>query len=1040
MPDPGCPNPCHLAQYAATVGVPYRCGGVESDVDILFVGQAPGREEDRDGRPFIGKAGRLLDDWIKQCGLPHHRIAWDNPCRCVPWQDPAKKEFDRAPTAEEVNYCSAQHLFKSILRLDPKIIVPLGNIPLTLFTGRKGITTYAGKSLSWKHPESGKIYPVIPAIHPSAVLRGNVQYEKRDLEIFAQIKRRLYEGEEKIEEDVDYRLLTTVQEVVGHCVKIVADFRAGRCRCVDIDIEATGLKPWNERREDGVFHDVLTLHVSHIPKSAVTVPWGHSESPFGQDEKSKIRTVFNQMLKVVPFANQNAQFDIGWMKKKCGIIVGRVYFDPMHAAFWINGNQRPKDLEYLSAAYIGRQAHKRELSEFLQHLLKADQEHYDKVPMSILHPYGCQDADMSLRLVLEFEKIMEKGDLLEPYKFYFPPCVPIAAQMSEDGAVIDVAKLNEIGTELSGKCGEIEKVLFDREGVKAINARLAAGLWDEIPPMYFVKLVKAAPYEKFRELVFMKTGVVDLPEKVSAAYLKDAVIAFRAVLGSKLAYAMIRQLPGAREAADEVRAWFDKKLVHFSLTNNNHIAALLYEEWGLPAFKWTATGPSVDEETIQTLRRYAEGMSAGGDLDGELGSLFVQAMGRFREAEAMGPDHPHYESLMRMDAASMRPRKPLFWKQVVEDIDLILEHKGFAKINSTYVEGLKDKLYEDGRLHPYWGIQLERTSRWSCSGPSLQTQPNQFGIRSAFISRFPRGLILNADYAQLEVFILAFKSGDPILIEALREGRDVHKVTASRIYHRPEDQVDSEQRRKAKAATFGTLYGISAYAMAKQHKISEREAQDLIDRIFSAYPGVRDWIQEQHTNAVINGYTRLHSGWTAPIPEAQSDNPGTQGYGFRCAQNYPIQGEAATVITDALIAFYRRHRPYASGKSLFESKLFAQVHDSLVFDISPGPELFDLVMLLRKCMIDETYAKWGPVWMKFPLRVSFEVGVSWGEKVDLSFGEGRSLCFSGDRDKMDKLLDYMEFWDGVKLLSHEADEKNSQAVILFDTVGSKKTY
>ncbi|MEI7813704.1 MAG: DNA polymerase I [Coriobacteriia bacterium] len=298
----------------------------------------------------------------------------------------------------------------------------------------------------------------------------------------------------------------------------------------------------------------------------------------------------------------------------------------------------------------------------------------------------------------------------------------------------------------------------------------------------------------------------------------------------------------------------------------------------------------------------------------------------------------------------------------------IVEYRELTKLKSTYLDALPRMLGEDGRLHTSFNQTVAATGRLSSSGPNLQNIPvrTEYGrrIRAAFVPAAEGDLMVSADYSQIELRILAHLSGDAGLIEAFTSGMDFHQATAARVFGVEAEAVEPRMRARAKAVNFGIVYGQSAHGLAQTLKISNAEAQEMIDRYFAAYPRVRDYLDETKSDAYRAGFAVTLYGRKRRIPELASSNFNLRSFGERTAMNHPMQGTAADIMKLAMIEVDRRLR-----EETFESRMILQVHDELVFE-APPKEIERLSTMVRTAMSD--VAK-----LAVPLEVTVAVGANW---------------------------------------------------------------
>ncbi len=349
----------------------------------------------------------------------------------------------------------------------------------------------------------------------------------------------------------------------------------------------------------------------------------------------------------------------------------------------------------------------------------------------------------------------------------------------------------------------------------------------------------------------------------------------------------------------------------FNVNSPKQLARVLFEQLALPIIKRTKTGPSTDSDVLRQLSER----------------------------------HPLPKQLM--------------------------EYRELSKLVSTYVEALP-KLVNPatGRLHTSFNQTATATGRLSSSDPNLQNIPikTELGrsIRKAFIPGIPEGVLLAADYSQIELRILAHLSGDEQLTEAFHQKRDIHRFTASLIYGLPETEVQPEQRNAMKAVNFGILYGMSAHGLSKELGLSFEDAQAFIEAYFQRYPKVRQYLDEQIAQARRDGFVQTLLGRRRYIPEVNSREPMLRQVGERMAINAPVQGTAADLIKRAMVEL-----AHELERQRLASRMVLQVHDELVFEAKRS-ELEVLVPLIRRVME-------GAIALRVPLTVTMKAGPNWLE-------------------------------------------------------------
>ncbi len=345
----------------------------------------------------------------------------------------------------------------------------------------------------------------------------------------------------------------------------------------------------------------------------------------------------------------------------------------------------------------------------------------------------------------------------------------------------------------------------------------------------------------------------------------------------------------------------------FNINSPKQLSHILFEQMGLPTGKKNKNGYSTDADTLEKLREYS----------------------------------------------------PI--------IDEILEYRTVAKLKSTYAEGLLKAIAADGRLHTNFKQALTLTGRLSSADPNLQNipirTPEGREFRKVFIP--PKGKVLvDADYSQIELRLMAAMSGDENMINAFKSGKDIHTTTASQVFGLPVDQVTPEMRKKAKAVNFGIIYGISDFSLAGDIKVTKKQAGEYIRKYFDTYPKIEEYLNSVKQKAYEDGYVSTLYGRRRYIPELQGKNYVQKMFGERVARNAPLQGTAADIIKIAMINVHKELK----AKNL-DAKLILQVHDELIIECAER-DVMEVMVLLQEQM--ESAAA-----LSVPLEVSVASGDSW---------------------------------------------------------------
>jgi DNA polymerase-1 len=347
----------------------------------------------------------------------------------------------------------------------------------------------------------------------------------------------------------------------------------------------------------------------------------------------------------------------------------------------------------------------------------------------------------------------------------------------------------------------------------------------------------------------------------------------------------------------------------FNINSPKQLGVILFEKLGLPTLKKTKTGYSTSADVL----------------------------------EKLAPSH--------------------------EIVQHILDYRQIGKLQSTYIEGLLKVADPDThKIHTRFNQALTQTGRLSSTDPNLQNIPIRLEegrkIRQAFIPEKTDSVMFAADYSQIELRVLAHISGDEKLIDAFKQGLDIHTATAMEVFHVEESGVTSNMRRQAKAVNFGIVYGISDYGLSQSLGITRKDAAEFIDRYLNTYPGVKEYMDTIIREAKEKGYVTTLLNRRRYIPEITSRNFNLRSFGERTAMNTPIQGSAADIIKKAMIDVAERLE-----REKLTSKLLLQVHDELIFDV-PKEEIDQMEHIVPDVM-EHAFR------LDVPLKVDYSFGPTW---------------------------------------------------------------
>ena len=347
----------------------------------------------------------------------------------------------------------------------------------------------------------------------------------------------------------------------------------------------------------------------------------------------------------------------------------------------------------------------------------------------------------------------------------------------------------------------------------------------------------------------------------------------------------------------------------FNINSPKQLGEVLFERLGLPPAKKTKTGYSTNAEVLEKLR----------------------------------------------------------WQHPI--VNAVLEYRQYAKLKSTYADGLLKVIGPDGRIHTSFQMTVTATGRLSSTEPNLQNIPTRTDLGSEIRRMFipDEGKVLvDADYSQIELRLLACIADDEAMQQAFLSGTDIHTVTASQVFHVPVDQVTHQMRSNAKAVNFGIVYGISPFSLSQDIGVAQWEAKEYIESYFQTYPGVRKHMTEVVEQAKADGYVETLYHRRRALPELKSSNFNMRSFGERVALNMPIQGTAADIMKLAMVAVWKRLK--AEG---LEARLVLQVHDELIVEC-PQAEAEQVQRLLTEEMEGVAHlavpltaeAHWGKNWLE----------------------------------------------------------------------------
>lgn len=911
MRNPNC-NLCGLCKGVNTICL---WGEGPTPCDIMIIGRDPGEQEDKEGRPFVGRSGLLLNELFQVAGLKRENVYISNICKCRP-------PGNRPHTLEERSACRV-YLDQEIAAVQPKVIITLGGDALEAITGQTQMMKLAGKVINFKNEDTGFECQIFAGVHPSYILR-NAGYKERALkhfEIFGKILR----GETPERSPVKYVYIQTIDQFRRFMVKM------GEQKAIVFDTETTGFDFLNDR--------ILCYSFSWKENTAVVLPvLGYKEAAIWTEEE--LKEIDIELKKIYADPNiiwiaQNISFDIKFLKTAGIKIVGPIEdtmqlqtlcdenatdlkgLKPMADFYTDMGNydapleecKTQLKIEKRKKLQAAQKKRKDRIKDLKKMLKKADDTttieinqdiaelegelkdlskiskdiSYADIPTDILWPYAAMDADATMRVfnVLTKKLRVEANTyafshnqrpltkMVRYYKRLVMRLRKVLDDMEYRGAQINIDYLHKLDVQYSAKLVELENSLLEMDAVTETCEKLLK------------KRQKKAEerYKKLKTVIAYKTGVTDKKPKFT-----------------QKAYGI-----------------HYGKSVPFNMNSHDHLRILLFDVLKL-------THPFPD-------KKGKAGLSTDKDV-----------------LEALEDSHPCVKALQ--------------------------ENRKLSKLHKTYVLGQIKRADKMHRVHTNFNQHITVTGRLSSSDPNLQNIPRaNKDIKRAFITD-PDWYIVQMDYAQAEFRMWAELSYDHDMINDIKSGLDIHRATAAQFWGIPEDQVTKEQRNAAKFVVFGLMYGRGAESVAKQVKISTEEAQAIINQFFAKYPVASRWLMATKRFAEGRGFSPGYFGRVRRLPYAcmrQADRK-KWGESMRQAVNAPIQGGAADLTGVATIKIYSELKAHPE----WQAHLILTVHDSIILEVHKD-SLAPVIKMCHQKMTENVDN------MLVPMVADIEVGSNWGD-------------------------------------------------------------
>lgn len=915
-----------LAKNQDGHAVTHRCISEEwTKVRVLFIGEAPGKHEDTQGKPFVGGSGGLLRKTIASAtSLRETDYGFSNIVSCRPPRN-------RPPNNTEVQSCSPK-LLREIAARKPELVVVLGNTALQFLTGQSGITMLNGRLLKCIRPEFPDL-KVLACLHPAYVLRFDHEIDKFYTSI--QTAGKVLDGTHvPLPGEGKYEVMTDI-DAIDKRFRYIAREKP----FTTFDTESGGLSPFQTK-----WPHLLCFSFSHKENYGFVIPFDHADAPKAFREDGPVRRRLITILRNF-FTNpdiqkgaQNEKHDRNHVRKAIGVKPVRVW-DSMMFHYVQDENRGTHGLDKLAFSYTGMGGYDKPLEDYKAKHPEADPDKggsYANVPGTLLFPYGAMDADVTRRAIVALRKEkewVENKRIQRLAKHFYPLLSDTLASCEWNGAKIDSAVVESLHKKYTRELKAIdEKIQADPKVRKFVSDRLEAQPKAE-------DWFNAESWQQLGKILFGYYGLRPLE-------LNDSGL-------------------------DKIKHRLEHRLSEFNKRPGKKIGA------DRPDFT------QLVDEAIQ-------------NKEWDLFSTKADVLQEYQ-----------------------RMQNPL--------VDLILQYRGIATLLGTFVEPLQTKLDARGRVHGTYLLHGTVTARLSSRDPNLQNIPNKGGgrVKRCYVSRFGRnGVILQADYSQIELRIAACLFKEPTMIDAYIRGDDLHTLTALAIsklsakqFKKLSKDVAKGWRTRAKRVNFGVLYGGGPQALVSTLAkdgvfISFKEAEELIDAYFEARPALKRNMDKLMEKVKKLGYLESFTGHRRRVPEVFSEDEKTVARALRQSVNFPVQCGAAQMTNMAMVLIAKRMRELG-----MRSKMILNVHDSIVFDAHVD-EVIALAQLAKDVMENlptlsaEVLPGLDWSWLTVPIVADLEIGFTWGTGVELKEAKLRGEERKIDIDSMDSdAIDYL--WDAM---------------------------
>lgn len=1053
----GCTK-CPLHETANCVGVKGR--GAKAPT-VLFVGEAPGKMEDAEGVSFVGGSGQILDDICQKAGLSRDTYRYENVVKCIPWNDDFSN-VRRPDEATETAAC-APYLYADIHRYDPKVIVAVGATAAKFLTGKGQITKIAGTVIRAKIPRyiwnedrteaivdpEGVVseYNVIPIVHPASILYGGGRDNPEEHPVYYDILRSIKlavevsTGKDR-NEDRDYKFIKTLDEVEAFVRMLLKMYKHKKFEFISVDIETSSKKKFDSKGY------MWSLQVAWEVGKSRCILVEHPESQLNNfSDWRRFAKLVKKLLDTIPVAGQRFQFDYTWLYYYFSARP-KVMWDTLFMHHCLFTGEEPNDLEFMSGRYLERGSYKWRMTHAMNELhLKKGQ--MDQAPIEVFLDYACEDPDAVLELVpILRDKLLERkrprgGTLLDTYHELYRSKFDMAVGITIDGIRVLKERYNKLKVDFPKQVEEVRRRICDskfyedwREKTKVINEK------------HWVRCKRIVAWE-------YKCGLCN-NEYITNELTKDKQL-YR---DTKTSAVLLKPRMGCQHRCKKCGTWGaleplritpkvlrTETIITKTVGKNGKVKEKTREKIVEvkpkrnpyePEYTYLEFNPNSQPNVVALMDLMELPMDAGAlfDDDDDWGGK-----------KSGGDEEGGRETTKKVMKNLVVWCNDQGFEAKSKTLLDIMESRKLSKLYSSYVKKLPDvcSIMEDtvvdnrpcrltqNQSAPYivraWNnLSGTRTGRMSNNDPSLQQMPFKSIIKWMYVSKWYEdgGLLLCTDYSQMELRLFTMITHDAFLLEAFLAGRDVHRAVAALLFGKPESEITTLERKKAKTLNFGILYGKSARSLAYELGISEKEAEELLALYWEKLPTIAKYIEEQQDEVMETGESWTPTGRRRPIKEV-FDNRAPRGVINRAKRkmvNTPIQGGASDLNLVSADKIRRMKK-----KLGLKSTQYAMVHDSNDQDVYPG-EFVRMARLVRRTM-----EKYPPVVYKWadsvPIEVELETGVDWQRQMvvkDLGKDDfGNDLFeFSGKPDYWPEIKEQLCKSMSVSVAGKELSEKDNE--------------